>query len=688
MANEAAKIVGKWKMHRPLEKGAFGMAWLAEDTTKPGVYAVLKFLSGSPLEEDISVTKARFAREREILAGLDNQHLCRLLDDDLDFNPPWVAVDYLPGKSLKGTISENYKLDETEWFRLANDLLNGLSYLHKQKIIHRDLNYGNILVTSLGYKIIDFGISYKQGLPTVTTGQLRHTFFTSPEQLLKDGKITTKSDIFSLATLLVYAGTNRSPWTNDPSAMTENISPLAMYEIPNNTVNSEPIYHSLSTNQKLFLRELHRKEASARPTANEALELLRKLATRAFLSPVTNAPPAQKQAQPPKPAPRVVKRTAAPVKREMPVIKAPAKKALPSQSPRLKVSQDRVDAVETPTKSATASFIEKHWKDLLIGWIFTPLGWLGYRHFKKRKDEGSQIAVVASAKNLKIWKITYLATHALTAGLFAPIPGITLAIKQKNRATSIFIASNTLSVFLIFNAIIETPSGGEIPTGSTVLLIFNYIFGFFLPIAMKLKPKSREITSANSAPVPSKAAKLGEEDSTENVLSTERIDPFDNEESLADAHEEYQLLMDRNQTWESLKESVRDVLEYETLERFSISFSKTNVAGIYFQGYLEEDGAITIEAAANLSVRPRITTEQNARIIQLGWAPPAKNLPNYLRFLEVEESTLDHVATLVVSTLRDGYGASLVGLEPMFSVATGEGTIYVNFEEFKRLMAN
>jgi len=640
MAKEAPKMLGKWKMHRPLDKGAFGVAWLAEDSTKPGVYAVIKFLSGSPLEEDISVTKARFARERQILAGLNNQHLCKLLDDDLDFNPPWVAVDYLPGKSLKGTISENYKLDETEWFRLANDLLNGLSYLHKQKIIHRDLNYGNILVTSLGYKIIDFGISYKQGLPTVTTGQLRHTFFTSPEQLLKDGKITTKSDIFSLATLLVYAGTNRSPWTNDPSAMTENISPLAMYEIPNNTVNSEPIYHSLSTNQKLFLRELHRKDASARPTADEALELLRKLATRAFLSPVTNAPTAKKPIQAVKPAPRVIKKTPVPPKkREIPEIKAPA-------------------------KSAVTIFFEKYWKDLLIGWIFTPLGWLAYRYFKNRKADGTQVERVTTPQNLKVWKIAYLITHALTAGLVAPIPGITLAIKQKSRATSIFIASNTLSVLLIFNAIIETPSGEAVSTGPTVLLIFNYIFGFFLPVAMRIKPK------------------------TVVEVSTDRIDPFDNEESLADAHEEYQLLRDRNQTWDSLRKLVREVLEYETLDRFSISFSKTNVAGIYFQGYLEEDGAVTIEASADLSVRPRITAEQNARIIQLGWEPPAKNLPNYLRFLEVDQSTLDGVTDLVVSTLRDGYGASIEGLEPVFTVATGEGTIYVNFEEFKKLVAN
>lgn len=605
-------------MHRPLDKGAFGVAWLAEDSTKPGVYAVVKFLASSPLEEPIEITQARFAREREILSVLDNQHLCRLLDDDLTHNPPWVAIDYLPGKSLQGTVSVQYQLDETEWFRLASDMLNGLAYLHKKKIIHRDLNPKNILVTSIGYKIIDFGISYKQGLPQVTVGNLHHLLFTSPEQMQKNGKITAKSDIFSLATLLVYAGTNRSPWTNDPNVMNENVSPMTWGEIPANTVGADPIYHSLSSNQKLFLRELHQKDPAKRPTADEALELLKKLATRAFLSPVTNAPVSKRPVQGAKPKPR-------------PVAKAPLPPVKAALKPAQKATVKKVEPVAVKPKPKPVA----------------------PKPAPKPKKVRPEI-------NIRKWKIAFLLVHGLSVGLFTPFIGIPFAIKARRPRLNAFVASNTLSTILIFKAIADTPTGGETSGSATVLLVFNIAFGFFVPLALR-EPKK-------AAPVDS-----------------EKIDPLDDEELLADAHEKYQAAALQSPTWEKLHALVKEVLEFETLDRFIVEFSKTSVAGIYFQGFREDDGAITIEAAANLSVKPEISPEQNSRIIAAGWEPPAGSNPNYAQFLSVGESTLENVSNLIISTLRDGYGASLDGLEPIFSVSNGGELVYVNFAEFKRL---
>ncbi len=678
MANAAPKMLGKWKMHRALDSVAFGVAWLAEDSTKPGTYAVIKFLAGSPLEEPIEVTQARFEREREILAGLNNQHVCKLLDDDLNHNPPWVAVDYLPGKSLQGTISESYKLNETEWFRLASDMLNGLSYLHKQKIIHRDLNPKNILVTSIGYKIIDFGISYKQGLPQVTVGNLRHLLFCSPEQLQTDGKITAKSDIFSLATLLVYAGTNRSPWTNDPSAMTEKMTPLAMSQIPNNTVSSEPLYFSLSSNQKMFLRELHHKDPAKRPSADEALELLKKLATRAFLSPVTSAPIAKKPVQGAKPKPRVVK------KAPLPPVKKPRTVAQLQELAKLNISENRVEVIgsaptpKVPKAESEKNFFEKYWVDLLVAWIATPVGWVIYRSLKD-KEFANRFFSPRSSNNFKALRISYLVTHALTAGLFAPIVGIPLAIRARRRKVSIFVASNCISMIIVWNAIVSAPSGEAVQSGPTAVLLFNYVFGFFLPLAMREKKRVKKEKKVKAP----KVSKVGAPEPT--LIDTGKIDPFDDEDSLADAHEQYQAAAMESPTWEKLHIIVKEVLQYETLDRFIVEFSKTNVSGIYFQGFREDDGAITIEAAANLSVRPEITSEQNTRIIKAGWEPPVGNNPNYAQFLSVEESTLENVSTLIINTLRNGYGASLDGLEPVFSVSNGGEMVYVNFAEFKRL---
>lgn len=44
--------------------------------------------------------------------------------------------------------------------RFIRDALQGLNYIHSQKLIHRDIKPGNILVTTTGTaKICDFGVS-------------------------------------------------------------------------------------------------------------------------------------------------------------------------------------------------------------------------------------------------------------------------------------------------------------------------------------------------------------------------------------------------------------------------------------------------------------------------------------------------------------------------------------------------
>ena len=86
-----------------------------------------------------------------------------------------------------------------------------------------------------------------------------------------------------------------------------------------------------------------------------------------------------------------------------------------------------------------------------------------------------------------------------------------------------------------------------------------------------------------------------------------------------------------------------------------------------------------------MSVRPEVTSEQNRNIIRSGWEPPAGENPNYVKFLDLTQSNLEFISSLIISTLRDGYGVGLEGLQPVFSVSMDGEIIYVDFEEFKRL---
>lgn len=103
--------LGKWLRHSRLGNGAFGDAWVYEDSLARSEYAVIKFLTHS--EEPITVTKKRLKKERDILSKLDNPRVCRLLDDDLDSNPPWIATELFGGRPFKISCLERISIRRT-----------------------------------------------------------------------------------------------------------------------------------------------------------------------------------------------------------------------------------------------------------------------------------------------------------------------------------------------------------------------------------------------------------------------------------------------------------------------------------------------------------------------------------------------------------------------------------------------
>ena len=698
MNYDPPKQIGKWLRVSRLGNGAFGDAWVFQDSTEKNEFAVIKFLFKT--EEPITVTKNRFKKERDILSKLDNPRVCRLIADDLDSNPPWIATELFGGRPLKSEISESYQLDERDWVRLANDVLEGLTYVHSLKIKHRDLNPGNIVSAAAGYRIIDFGISSQGQAQGTYSGNQRifHRLYGSPEMYDLNQEIDEKSDIFSLATLLVFAATHRSPWTTDPRVTSDKeVTQGIFQEVAFNIQKSEPHYYSMSTNQKMLLRRMHEKDPSKRLSAEEALKELKKLSDREFVSYLA----AGMTKRPIKSAPvKVATQNVKPVESK----KSP--KVTLTARPKLVVSKDRVEVVERsvsidPTEvslsgnsikvestSTSASkthqrengftgkvhtFLQTYWKDLLIGWLATPIGWLIYRAIKNR-NSSSKGSSKRAAPNLKNWKISFLLTHGLSFGFFGPFVGVPFAYRIKARSLSIFMAINALAVFIFMGEIVSTPQGSEAGTFATVIWVVNYIFGFFLPLAMRQK-KSTQL-----AQVPVAKSQLPYTDPSYG----EKIDPFDDEEYFANAQAKLQKEPKGN-SWLVLRDEIMEILNDSGIERFNIEFARTNLSGIYFQGFLEKSGCVTIEAAANLSVRPEITSEQNRNIIRSGWEPPAGDNPNYIKFLDLTQSNLEFIAELIISTLRDGYGATIDGLEPVFSISMGGEIIYVDFAEFKRL---
>ncbi|MEM7292035.1 MAG: serine/threonine-protein kinase, partial [Pseudomonadota bacterium] len=88
----------------------------------------------------------RFARERQILASLRHDHLCRLYDGGLtDDRRPYVVLEFVAGRTLIEHCEQN-KLNSIERIRLFRQALEGIAHAHAEGIIHRDLKPSNLLV--------------------------------------------------------------------------------------------------------------------------------------------------------------------------------------------------------------------------------------------------------------------------------------------------------------------------------------------------------------------------------------------------------------------------------------------------------------------------------------------------------------------------------------------------------------
>ncbi|KAL6971584.1 hypothetical protein U1Q18_031264 [Sarracenia purpurea var. burkii] len=116
-----------------------------------------------------------------------------------------VVVEYLPGGTLKKFLYSNRKkkLVFKIVIQLALDLSRGLSYLHSQKIVHRDVKAENMLLDAQkNLKIADFGVARVEAQnPQDMTGETGTLGYMAPEVL--DGKpYNRKCDVYSFGVCL------------------------------------------------------------------------------------------------------------------------------------------------------------------------------------------------------------------------------------------------------------------------------------------------------------------------------------------------------------------------------------------------------------------------------------------------------------------------------------------------------
>ncbi|MQY05433.1 WD40 repeat domain-containing serine/threonine protein kinase [Actinomadura macrotermitis] len=202
-------FVGDYKITARLGAGGMGQVYLgASPGGRPVAVKTIRWEHAADPR-----FRQRFAAEVAAARRVSGFYTAQLLDADPAASPPWMVTAYVDGPSLDTLVKERGPLSSREVRRLGAGLAEGLRAIHAAGLVHRDLKPGNIIVSSDGPRIIDFGIARALDAATMTaTGMMLGTVpYMSPEQLGLD-EIGPASDVFSLGGVLVFASTGKAPF--------------------------------------------------------------------------------------------------------------------------------------------------------------------------------------------------------------------------------------------------------------------------------------------------------------------------------------------------------------------------------------------------------------------------------------------------------------------------------------------
>lgn len=166
----------------------------------------LKMLHDFNLDED---GIARFNREAKCLSALQHQHIVSFYHFGLsDKNRPFVALEYVPGKTLGSILRTEEYLAPTRAIKIFEQICKALKFAHDQGIVHRDLKPDNLMLLDKPepdfVKLLDFGLAKKilsaaNSSKLTASGVLMGTpAYMSPEQAGAKN-VDNRSDIYSCA---------------------------------------------------------------------------------------------------------------------------------------------------------------------------------------------------------------------------------------------------------------------------------------------------------------------------------------------------------------------------------------------------------------------------------------------------------------------------------------------------------
>jgi eukaryotic-like serine/threonine-protein kinase len=210
-------LADRYDMGRVLGGGGMATVYLAEDR-ETGVSVAIKVLRPE-LASILGPT--RFRREIEILTRLRHPNILPVLNSDQTGPFLYYVMPYIAGDSLEALVEREGPLPLARVLEIARDLAAAIDYAHSQRILHRDIKPGNVLLEEHRALVCDFGIARAietaSEEPISSSGLVIGTpAYMSPEQAVS-GELDRRSDIYALGCVLYEMLAGEPPFTGPTS---------------------------------------------------------------------------------------------------------------------------------------------------------------------------------------------------------------------------------------------------------------------------------------------------------------------------------------------------------------------------------------------------------------------------------------------------------------------------------------
>ena len=237
MSLETGTKLGAFEILAPIGAGGMGEVYKARDTRLDRTVAI-KVLP-SHLADNAELKK-RFEQEARAISSLNHPNICTLYDIGCENGVDFIVMELLEGETLSERLKKG-ALPLEEALRIGIELAEALDKAHRQRVVHRDLKPGNVMLTPPGAKLLDFGLAKLaasgpslagltdwslSALPTegksakslTAEGAIIGTFqYMAPEQLEGEG-VDARTDIFALGALLYEMVTGRKAFEGKSQA--------------------------------------------------------------------------------------------------------------------------------------------------------------------------------------------------------------------------------------------------------------------------------------------------------------------------------------------------------------------------------------------------------------------------------------------------------------------------------------